>query len=84
MGVMLGAIHGLILWAAKTTFSSVMVPTISYFNTEAYTPAFTQSEIIYNSLVVAGVADLVIVITIISAVWWMPFVEQYIQNTMED
>lgn len=80
IGFALGTIHGLILWAAKITFSSVLIP-ISKPSLigmgQTYATAFAPSEIIYNSLVVAGVVDIAIIITVISAVWWLPKLERF-------
>lgn len=79
MGFALGVIHGLILLAAKTTFSSVLIPmpkTSLIGMAPTYITAFTPGEIIYNSLIVTGVADLAIIVTVISAVWWIPKLER--------
>lgn len=89
LGAILGAIHGLILWAAKTTFSSVIIPiaqtkTAHLMMAPLYRQAFTQDEVIYNSLMVAGYADNVIILTIVSAVWWLPKLERLVFNYLEE
>lgn len=81
IGAIFGAIHGIILWAAKTTFSSVLVPAshsleYSSFFISPLVPAFTPEEVFFNSLLVTGAADAIFVITIVSAVWWLPKLEQ--------
>lgn len=81
IGAVLGTIHGLILLAAKTTFSSVIVPiqqtnVLPHIMAPLYKQAFTPDEVIHNSLMVTGISDIVIIITVISAVWWLTKLEK--------
>ena len=71
VGGLMGCIHGITLWAT----SGINVRTVSLLAT---------GDMWRATELVTGIIDILIVVLVVSAIWWGKWIEQYVESKLSE